>query len=107
MTVQLNVSYYGSKQDPSNINTLIDTHICPIYLYNWTLNDLAYCHNKIHLTEQSFSVLGRAPCTMTSSTSLRMTAMTLLCGISSKSLDMKGLLYHPIQVGKAPGIMLW
>ena len=38
------------------------THICPIYLYDWTLNDLASYHNKVHLTEQSFSVAGQPPC---------------------------------------------
>ena len=63
MTVQLNVSYYSNKQDHSNVDTLMHTHICPIYLYDWTLDDLAYCHNKSHLTEQSFSVAGQPPCT--------------------------------------------
>src|SRR5687767_6044911 len=58
MSVQLNVSFYGNKQNLSNVDTLMHTHICPIYLYDWTLNDLAYCHNKTHLTEHSFSAAG-------------------------------------------------
>src|SRR5687767_5614599 len=62
MSVQLNVFYYGNKQDHSNVDTLMHTHIYPIYLYDWTLNDLAYCHNKTHLIEQSFSVAGCPPC---------------------------------------------
>src|SRR5688500_4340657 len=62
MTDQLNLSYYSIKQDPPNLNTLKHTHICPIYLYDWTLNDFAYCHNKTHLTEQSVSVAGNTLC---------------------------------------------
>src|SRR5687767_15304414 len=63
MNVQLNVSYYDNKQDHSNLNMLMHTHIYPIYLYDWTLNDLGYCHNKTNLTEQSLSVAGCPPCT--------------------------------------------
>src|SRR5688500_10426830 len=63
MSAQLNVSYYGNKQDQSNLNTLMHTYICPIYLYDWTLNDLAYCHTKAHSTEQLLSVAGCPPCT--------------------------------------------
>src|SRR5687768_9767598 len=62
MTIQIIVSYYGNKEDHSNQDTLMHTHICPIYLYDWTLNDLVYCHNNTHLTEQSFSVAGFPPC---------------------------------------------
>src|SRR5687767_10033781 len=54
MTVQLNVSYYGNKHDHSNVDTLMHTHICPIYLYDYTFKNLAYCPNKYHLTKQSF-----------------------------------------------------
>src|SRR5688572_15574807 len=58
MTVQFNVPYYGNKQDYLNVDTLMHTYIYLIYLYDWTLNDLVYCHNKTHSTEQSFSVAG-------------------------------------------------
>src|SRR5687767_9903039 len=51
MTVQLNVSYDGNKHDHSDVDTLKHTRMCPIYLYDWTLNDHAYCHNKTHITE--------------------------------------------------------
>ena len=62
MNVQLNVSYYDNKQDHSNLNMLMHTHIYPIYLYDWTLNDLAYCHSNTHLTEQSLLLAGCPPC---------------------------------------------
>src|SRR5687767_198654 len=62
-TVQLNVSYYGIKQDLSNVDNLMHAHICLIYLYDWTLKNLAYCHNKTHLIEQSFSVASFPPYT--------------------------------------------
>src|SRR5688500_13354567 len=64
MTVQLNMFCYGNMQDPSNVEALMHTHICPIYLYDWTLNDLAYCHNKTHSTKQSLSVDSESPCNL-------------------------------------------
>src|SRR5688572_21172756 len=51
-----------NKHNPSNVNTLIDTHICPIYLYDWTLNDLTSYHNKTHLIDQSIQTGGGPPC---------------------------------------------
>ena len=38
------------------------THLCPIYLYGWTLNDLTSYYNKTELTEQSILAGGEPPC---------------------------------------------
>ena len=46
LTDQFNMIYYNNNQNFPNVNTLIDTHICPIYLYDWTLNDHTSYHNK-------------------------------------------------------------
>ena len=62
MTAQSNIFNYNNKQNLPNVNTLIDTHICAIYLYDWTLNDLAYCHNKTLFMDQLMSVASNPPC---------------------------------------------
>src|SRR3989337_1715093 len=62
ITVQLNVSYYGNKQDHSKSSHTDRLDICECALVCLHMNDLAYCHNKAHLTEQSFSVAGHTPC---------------------------------------------
>ena len=65
MTVQLNVYYCGNKQDHTKSSHTDRFDICECALVCLHLNDLAYCHNKTHLTEQSLSVAGNPPCTTT------------------------------------------
>ena len=63
MTVQLNVYYYGNKQDHSKSIHTDRLDICECVLVYLHLEDLAYCHNKTHLTELSKSVASQTPCT--------------------------------------------
>src|SRR5688572_5886405 len=65
MTVQLYVSYYGNKQDHSKSIHIDRLGISECALVCLHLNDMANCHNKTHLTEQSFSVAGFPPCICT------------------------------------------
>ena len=62
LTDQSNMFYYNYIQNHRNVNTLINTHICPIYLYDWTLNDLSSYHNKTYLNDQSIQAGGEPPC---------------------------------------------
>src|SRR5687767_4843356 len=64
LTDQANMVYYRNKQNLPNVNTLIDTHLLPIYLHGWVLNDLTSYHNKAHLTNQSIQAGGGPPCTV-------------------------------------------
>src|SRR5688500_13457823 len=62
LTDHSNIIYYDIKKYLSNVNITIGTHICPIHLYDWTLNDLTSYHDKAHLIDQSIQAGGGPPC---------------------------------------------